>query len=412
MFFFKKSSKSSSSSSGNNRNNNEEVESKSIPVLLEKYRDKINALKARVAENFLPTRTKLPLHIVLDDITYLRYVLSFKNIKKGAKAFGDMLTWRTENSELIDSVVKGEKHPESAVFEPLIVSDVFELSGQTVIVTQAGLSSPDILMKKVGKKSLLDYLMMQKEKMFRLVDKKTRETSQLTKGIVINELRYFEVILNQSAFNFLMPIADSAKIAEYVYPACVERNVFVNLTSVVSKLWQMAKPFLGNRTKKRISFCLDSSPNGNLSNCPFVQKYLGNRLENLPRFLGGKDLFVGNGSGSLVLRPSFPQFRSLLLVPPKSQRKLQWSICILNEKQGAKVRFVVYGIARDSIKMLETEQADKFCIPPGETLLVSERVISDFAEETEISCGSSGAVLFSIDLEKENPNVLFSLKVN
>ena len=127
-----------------------------LDPLLEKHDADIAALRLALGA-LLPTSW--------DNISLLRYCLSFPDATERQTAIRSGLAWREKNAAMLADVAAGRPAPHEDVIRPHMVQGFHGLSihGEPLYIVRAGLSSPTSLLAAVSSQAILEWLMYYKE---------------------------------------------------------------------------------------------------------------------------------------------------------------------------------------------------------------------------------------------------------
>ncbi len=152
-----------------------------IDKLLVEHKVQIDDLRSRTKD----VLSKDP--VSYDDIFLLRYVLTHS--KRGGMdtaedAVRKTITWRTENSVVLDKVVATGKAPhEDLVLKFTTVGHVCDLGGyEPVWVVRTGHANQKAMMSTLTIEQVGDWLHYSKEIFWRMCDERTRKTRKLIKA--------------------------------------------------------------------------------------------------------------------------------------------------------------------------------------------------------------------------------------
>lgn len=129
---------------------------------------------------------------------------------------------------------------------------------------------------------LVDWLNWLNEFGFRECDRVTRATGRLTKLIRVNDMMNASLLQDRGFFS---AVGKSSKIATFVWPQLVEKNVILNAPSLISMVIKLASTFLSPSTMSKVALCRGNTLNGSLDDCPFASRRF--HRDDLPTFMGG-----------------------------------------------------------------------------------------------------------------------------
>ena len=154
--------------------------------------------------------------------------------------------------------------------------------GSPLLVTRAGLCDLASLLNNVEMSDLVEWLMWLNEYGSRECDRVTRATGRLTKIVRVNDLNHASILQDRGFFS---AIGKASKVASYVYPQLVEKNVLLNAPSLISIVLKVAAQFVSPNTMSKVGVCRGKTMQGNIADCPFASRRF--RREDLPMFMGG-----------------------------------------------------------------------------------------------------------------------------
>lgn len=125
--------------------------------LLEKHRADIESLRSAVGP---------ALPVSWDEISLLRYCLSFPDATERLSALRAGLAWREKNAAMLADAAAGRPAPHEDAIRPHMVQGLHGASahGEPLYIVRAGLSSPSSLLAAVPPSDILEWLMFYKEK--------------------------------------------------------------------------------------------------------------------------------------------------------------------------------------------------------------------------------------------------------
>mmetsp|Transcript_9173 Transcript_9173/g.11454 ORF Transcript_9173/g.11454 Transcript_9173/m.11454 type:complete len:281 (-) Transcript_9173:2066-2908(-) len=148
------------------------------------------------------------------------------------------------------------------------------VNGGPIIVERLGkLDFAGLHGNKEAREACLKAYVCSYEKMWRLL----RESNDKQKGIAICDLNG----IGLSAMKYVSLIREVSSLSVANYPEMVERVVIVNAPSMVSMFWKVIKPFLPERTRKKVKIM------GSDFYDEVVPLVEGGKAS-LPKFLGGQ----------------------------------------------------------------------------------------------------------------------------
>ena len=112
----------------------------------------------------------------------------------------------------------------------------------------------------------------------------TRETRQLTKVLVLNDLKNLSLYSNDP--RFFRVLGETSKNSEFMYPQLLEKTVFLNPPFIFRFIFSVARVFMSSGFLEKMKVCGGDTKKGDITKCPFALQNL--EKEAIPTFLGGK----------------------------------------------------------------------------------------------------------------------------
>ena len=239
----------------------------------------------------------------------MRYILSDAGNKKTTiENIRKRFAWIREHKEAIDSLTlradggnfdfKNKSLHNAKVAKIFFEHMVIGLLGETppdengvthpVLFGRMRYNRPKTLLSKVSKEDIIDHYTFQNEFMFRLVDKKTRETGRWVKLISGVDARGFSVLNKEFDFGLMRAIAGSSKNSVFLHPQLLETHAAVNFPSSLLNVLKVARKLMSSQMADKQSICLGGRTDNRsdaAEKCPFVKRL--NLGPILPAFLGG-----------------------------------------------------------------------------------------------------------------------------
>lgn len=127
-----------------------------LEPLLAKHRADVEALRGAIG-SALPASW--------DEISLLRYCLSFPDATERLTAVKSALAWREKNSTMLADVAAGRPAPHEEAIRPHMVQGLHGASihGEPLYIVRGGLSSATSLLATVPSSDILEWLMYYKE---------------------------------------------------------------------------------------------------------------------------------------------------------------------------------------------------------------------------------------------------------
>jgi hypothetical protein len=128
-----------------------------LDPLLEKHKAAIAALRTAVGPALPST---------WDEVSLLRYCLSFPDPAEQLKAVQSCLLWREKHAGMLADAAAGRPAPHEDIIRPHMIQGFHGQSkyGEPLYIVRAGLSSPISLLDAVKPELVLEWLMFYKEK--------------------------------------------------------------------------------------------------------------------------------------------------------------------------------------------------------------------------------------------------------
>jgi len=280
-----------------------------VSDLLEEHGERISRLKSSID---LPDGGITPDGIELDDVFFLRYVLSNKdkedekilekiqfNLDYRMETDSPQSTWLMSLGKEMRSIHGSTYYPvgsptnhhplEAAISEHLFSAYTGDLrDGEPVSVVRVGISDLNTLISEHGKDAVTDFLVYEKEKVFRTCDARTRESGSIVKAVTVMDLSDLNPFGKRFSRDFITKcIAKSSSIASKLYPQMQVYTVVINASGSASMLYGLITSVMPKSSADKFIKCgvkgATESNNGAL--CPFLDMYDG--LSAVPAFLGG-----------------------------------------------------------------------------------------------------------------------------
>eukprot|EP00924_Labyrinthula_sp_SR-Ha-C_P003288 maker-scaffold_15-snap-gene-5.56-mRNA-1 protein AED:0.15 eAED:0.19 QI:0/0/0/0.75/1/1/4/0/582 len=161
-------------------------------------------------------------------------------------------------------------------------------SGFPVNIVRIGLSSLSTLTATFSKEDIASFLAFEKEKLFRLVDRRTRTSGKLVKVITVLDFTKFSLLSRQFSKAFLSNLGESSSLASKLYPQLQAKTCIVN-SNGANAILSLIRKTMSKGSADKLAVCSAKSSMfkvpGAANACPFVNKMEG--VDSLPTFLGG-----------------------------------------------------------------------------------------------------------------------------
>ncbi|GBG24013.1 Phosphatidylinositol/phosphatidylcholine transfer protein SFH2 [Hondaea fermentalgiana] len=264
------------------------LEARKVDDLLHEHGTQVEALRERV-EDVLPASGVTEDGVQVDELFLLRYVLSNrKKIEGAADKVRETLAWRKENTDLLCMLRDGKPHPmEREISEFLLTGVVGSLvGGEPISVVRMGLSDFRKLMHTYSVAEVAEYLMFEKERMFRICDAETRARGVLVKSITIIDFDSFSMFGSRFDNRFFSALGESSKRSSVYYPQLQVKTVAINTPSYYNMLHKTLGSVMPKSSMEKMVMCpARQTQTKSASACPFMKANEG--VEAVPPFLGG-----------------------------------------------------------------------------------------------------------------------------
>eukprot|EP00123_Amoebidium_parasiticum_P021602 comp7034_c0_seq1/m.2770 comp7034_c0_seq1/g.2770 ORF comp7034_c0_seq1/g.2770 comp7034_c0_seq1/m.2770 type:complete len:659 (-) comp7034_c0_seq1:307-2283(-) len=195
-----------------------------------------------------------------DDLSLLRYILSFKTPEAAQMPLLRMISWRAANKDLVDGAWAGRETPAHATVGRFMAAGVhgFAREGGPVHITRIGVSNLSGLMDSVSDHDMLQWFMYEKQKAYMMCDRITRETGLLTKQVSL--LDFAEVKLwSVREKRFEKVLAESSKQGEDLYPQLVDATFVVNAPKMITVAGSFLSKILPKRMVEKVVVCEETA---------------------------------------------------------------------------------------------------------------------------------------------------------
>jgi hypothetical protein len=236
--------------------------------------------------------------VVVDELFALRFVLSAisakKDINHAIRNAQDTLEWRRAHRAMLSDVARNPPvlpHID-IVYKYVRTSFCGTLHGwHPILVTRPGISDIPSLMNSISMDHLSEYVLMENEQAFRLVDRLTRESGRLCKLISIIDMQgtSFHMFDSRAA----RAQGKASHISAKMYPQLLGKTVAINAPSFMTVLFNMFSFLLSPQMVAKFSICPAERTNElgkkSVAKCPFVAQFGTDQAVSdcFPTFLGG-----------------------------------------------------------------------------------------------------------------------------
>ena len=162
-----------------------------------------------------------------DDIHLLRYCLSFPKLEERLSAIRLASAWRAENAAALALVNEDQTvtvpAPNDAEIRRHLKVDIHDSrsrSGEPLIVSRASRCDPRGLWKDVEPEQLVTWILLERERLFRICDAETRSRRVLVKSYAVIDLSSVGLAhIGDGAYHGAMGRA--SQLSERIYPQLI-----------------------------------------------------------------------------------------------------------------------------------------------------------------------------------------------
>ena len=255
-----------------------------ISDLLKEHRDKTDQVLAAIKPDVREDDD-----VIVDDLFALRFLLSSKtrDVSEAVKHARETLKWRRANKEMLKRAAVGDL-PNGQVFNSFVKTGYGGvLSGyHPVFIVRAGIAETPALMNTLTHDQVLEYLLAQNEKGFRMTDQLTRSTGRLCKLITVIDGAHMSIF----KFDRRFPKAQGASshLSAVYYPQLLGKSVMINPPSFFKMMFAVFSIFMSSAAKEKFGLCgASKSWEKDASVCPFLKLFGPTAPAAVPSFLGG-----------------------------------------------------------------------------------------------------------------------------
>jgi hypothetical protein len=166
--------------------------------------------------------------------------------------------WRLQHADLLKTLAAGGEHP--------LASQVrrFQISGQCgslgngepVFVVRLGMCDLRALMNQYSIDQVAEFLLFEKERIWRECDKQTRIVGKLVKCVTVIDFAGFSMFGNKSDNRFFKALGKSSKLSSLYYPQLQIKTVSINTPSYYSMVHKVRTDSFIGLSSRNISFIL------------------------------------------------------------------------------------------------------------------------------------------------------------
>ena len=181
------------------------------------------------------------------------------------------------------------KHPlQEEISHFLLSAYTGDLSdGSPISVVRIGVSDVKTLIAKFGIVDVTDYLVFEKEVVYRLCDERTRETGFIVKAITVIDFAEFSLLGPKFSKSFFTALGDSSNKAQSYYPQMQAKTIAINVPTSGKWILSLLKSVMPKSSMDKLVQCgaKGGTATASAKACPFIRRFDG--LEAIPPFLGG-----------------------------------------------------------------------------------------------------------------------------
>jgi len=255
--------------------------------MVKKHEEEIEELKVMFAGK-LPADNVTADGVLIDDVFFLRFLLSNKKIDRAAEKIVETLEWRHTNKDLLISLSQGGKHPLEAELTNFLFSGYTGslAGGEPVSVVRMGISDFRVLMNSYDIETIAEYLLFEKEKMFRFCDAESRSRKVIVKAITVIDFSGFSMFGGKFDNRFFSALGASSKLSSIYFPQLQLKTVAINTPSYYGMVDKALRQVMPKSSMEKMVICPAKKTDQNsISGCPFMSAHLGAAA--VPPCLGG-----------------------------------------------------------------------------------------------------------------------------
>lgn len=269
---------------------NDEVRpQENVDTLLEQHKDAIAAVRKACPE--IQEIAEFPFY---DNIWFLRYMLSFKEVGKATEAAKKAFVWRQEYAEILphapretdmSDALEGPmgrvykilaQHQVAAVWDANAIADKGFL-----VLLRGAMGRPKAMFNRLTYEENIAVNFLYRESAYRHCDEMTRKTRFLTKQTLVFDvdgMKFSDIIDPQQQKVY----GSVSKVSSYAYPQLIRKMCMVNSPKWMSIVVKIAKAFMPKSAVEKIEIF---SSVEKMNRSEFGQNFLD--LTKMPAYLGG-----------------------------------------------------------------------------------------------------------------------------
>jgi hypothetical protein len=232
-----------------------------VPYVIDRKQANVDELLERHAADIAGLRADLEDEPLLsaathDDLWLLRFILSKGRTAEAAENIRATLAYREKNSALLERAAAGEAHPRHEVFSRLSCQATMPhptLLDEQVVYSLAGRAKVKQLMKLDHPPgSLLEWMMYEKEMLYRANDRATRLSRRLVKQVLILDFNGMSIFGSDS--RFMSVVGQASKLSSQYYPQLQAVTFIINAPGWMGTTWSLASKFMGPHSLAKTRF--------------------------------------------------------------------------------------------------------------------------------------------------------------
>lgn len=159
--------------------------------------------------------------------------------------------------------------------------------GTPISVVRIGVSDVKTLIAKFGIEDVTDYLVFEKEVVYRLCDERTRDGGFIVKAVTVIDFAEFSLLGPKFSKSFFTALGDSSTKAQSYYPQMQAKTIVINVPTSGKWILSLMKSVMPKSSMEKLVQCgaKGGTANASAKACPFIRRFDG--LEAIPPFLGG-----------------------------------------------------------------------------------------------------------------------------
>ena len=222
----------------------------------------------------------------LDEIWVLRHILNDpaqaeQNIRKA-------LEWRKQNAQTLEFLANGGTLRTSEILKKYVKRGVCGwLNDQYLLyVVRAGQADPAGLCREVSHEELIQAVLLENDRVFRLLEDHTRITRKICQLITVIDLQGFS--MRRFDRRFAKANGESSNLSSIYFPQFLKTVVLINLPSTFRILFSFTKMFMSKQALDKNKLCPAKTKYGNARDCPYLRQFDPQVIQIIPYFLGGE----------------------------------------------------------------------------------------------------------------------------